>query len=164
MEDGTLNIFGSSIVLTWQAKQLLLSAFIGLLIGLEREWRGKAASIRTFSTICAGSCLFTILSLEAAGTSVSGQPYDVTRISTQIVTGIGFLGGGVIFKTSDRIEGITTGALIWLTAAVGMACGFNKTYLVAVTVIVALLIHIAGFIIYETLDFIRPNGAAKNAK
>lgn len=126
--DLPLSLFGFELLVPAYALQLILSVVLGLIVGIEREVRGKPASLRTFSTISAGSCLFTMLSVRATGVSGAGMSsldHDVTRVAAQIVTGIGFLGGGVIFKTTDRVEGITTGALIWFMSAVGMACGFN---------------------------------------
>ena len=122
--DFEMLVLGMPVYVPAYAQQIALAIVIGILVGLEREKRGKPASIRTFSVISAGSCLFTVLSVEAVG-GLEANPYDITRIAAQIVSGIGFLGGGVIFKTVDRIEGITTAALIWLVAALGMACGFN---------------------------------------
>lgn len=148
MDSEWIHVFGIPVFVSIQAKQLLLSSIVGFAIGVERAWRGKVASMRTFSTICCGSCLFTLLSVEAAG-GASALPHDVTRIAAQIVTGIGFLGGGVIFKTSDRIEGITTGALIWLTAALGMACGFNQIAIVLWTCFIGLIIHVMSSVFYR---------------
>lgn len=147
MTDSYFELFGLAILFSAQAKQLLLSAAIGFIIGFERALRGKPASMRTFSTICAGSCLFTILSVEANG-GENALPHDVTRIAAQIVTGVGFLGGGVIFKTTDRIEGVTTGALVWLAAAIGMGCGFDRIALVLWACLIGILIHILSSISY----------------
>lgn len=146
--DSSWVIFGLTLVMPAHAKQLILSALLGFVMGIERAWRGKAASMRTFSVICAGSCLFTILSVEAAG-GARALPHDVTRVAAQIVTGVGFLGGGVIFKTSDRIEGITTGALIWLASAVGMACGFNQIDLVVWACVTGVIIHLLSTAFYH---------------
>ena len=122
--DGTaISLFGTSIFLPSGIANVALAALFGFAIGSERAWRNKVASLRTFSMISAGSCLFTQLSIIAV--SAEQIPHDPTRIAAQIVAGVGFLGGGVIFKTLDRVEGITTAAMIWLTAAIGMACGFN---------------------------------------
>ena len=140
MEDLLVDFAGRTFLFPAHGQQLLLSAFLGFVIGIERAWRGKPASMRTFSAICTGSCLFTILSVEAAG-GAKALPHDVTRVAAQIVTGVGFLGGGVIFKTSDRIEGITTGALIWLTSAIGMACGFNQGSLILWTCVTGVIFH-----------------------
>ena len=120
--DHTISVFGNQLFVPASVGQILLSILFGLTIGIERELRGKPASLRTFTVISAGSCLFTLMSVRATGVDMS---HDVTRIASNIVSGVGFLGGGVIFKTTDRIEGITTGALIWFVAAVGMTCGFN---------------------------------------
>jgi putative Mg2+ transporter-C (MgtC) family protein len=147
-EDSIFTLLGYSIFVPMEAKQLFMAALVGLLVGIERFWNGKPASIRTFSVISTGSCLFTILSVEAAK-NLYGQDYDVTRIAAQIVSGIGFLGGGVIFKTGDRIAGITTGALIWFTAALGMACGFNRIEIVFWVVLIGMMIHLLSNIIHK---------------
>ena len=134
-----------------EAQSLYFAALFGIIIGVEREISGKDASIRTFSLISIGSCLFTIISIKAGGSTVTGDPYDLTRISAQIVSGVGFLGGGVIFKTSDRIEGITTAALIWLTAALGMACGFGQYLLVTVSFGIIICVHLFSRALHLTV-------------
>jgi putative Mg2+ transporter-C (MgtC) family protein len=112
--------------------RLALAGLLGAVIGLERELRGHPAGIRTMSLVTAGSCLFTDVSqLIGAG----------DRIAAQIVTGIGFLGAGVIFREGTGIKGITTAATVWGTAAVGMAIG-RELYVAGVLgalLIVALL-------------------------
>lgn len=142
-----VEIFNTGFFIPWHARQLFLAGIIGLLIGIEREWRGKPASLRTFSVISTGSCLFTILSLEAAN-------LDQTRIAAQIVSGVGFLGGGVIFKTTDRIEGITTGALIWLAAALGMAAGFNENEVLFWSSLVCLAMVVITMLTYYFMHFV----------
>lgn len=148
MEDSIITLFGFAFEFPAYAKQILFAALLGLIIGMERELRHKPASLRTFSTIAVGSCLFALLSVIAAG---EGDRNDVTRVAAQIVSGIGFIGGGVIFKTKDRIEGITTAALIWLTAGLGMACGFNQISLVLWAFAIGGLIHITIYVIYRLL-------------
>jgi putative Mg2+ transporter-C (MgtC) family protein len=157
--DSVHNLFGWEFLFSAHGKQLVLSALLGFIIGVERALRGKAASMRTFSVICVGSCLYTLLSVEAAG-GAKALPHDVTRVAAQIVTGVGFLGGGVIFKTMDRIEGITTGALIWLTAAIGMACGFNQIDLVVWSFGVGILIHLLSTSFYHLFFARRGKGEA----
>lgn len=105
---------------------LLLSATLGGLIGLERELAGKDPSLRTFTLIALGACLFTMMSQMGAG------EFDKTRIAAQIVPGIGFLGGGVIFRSARGVSGFTTAALMWIAAAIGMSVGFGN-YSIAVT-------------------------------
>ena len=151
METSSFEIFGLLLIIPATAKQLALSALIGFVIGLERALRGKVASMRTFATICCGSCLFTILSIFGVSGENVPAPHDVTRVAAQIVTGIGFLGGGVIFKTTDRIEGITTGALIWLTAALGMACGFNQISIVFWSCLIGVVVHIFSSAVFWLL-------------
>lgn len=96
--------------------RLGLALLAGAAIGLEREYRDKSAGFRTIILICLGSSLFTIVSLLLVGDAMD-------RILANIVTGIGFIGGGVIFKSDEGINGLTTAATIWVTAAVGMAVG-----------------------------------------
>ena len=141
------------------ALKLALAAISGLLIGFERELRGKPASLRTFSTICVGSCLFTILSFD--GVDSPGPQFDPSRIAAQIVSGVGFLGAGVIFKTNDRIEGITTAALIWLAAALGMAAGFGKAMIVIWALILGASINVLILFIYKLLFAYRKSIAAE---
>jgi putative Mg2+ transporter-C (MgtC) family protein len=99
--------------------KLVLSIVIGGILGAEREYRSKSAGFRTLTLICMGATIFTIASEIIGG---SGNP---DRIASNIVTGIGFVGAGVIFKGdgSSKVNGITTAAMIWVTAALGMAIG-----------------------------------------
>lgn len=100
-----------------EIEALLIAAACGLLIGMEREYHNKSTGIRTLMLICIGAALFGILSR-------TGQRSD-DRIAANIVTGIGFLGAGVIFKDSLSVVGLTTAAVIWSTAAIGMAVGMG---------------------------------------
>lgn len=99
--------------------KLLISAGTGAIIGLEREYHSKSAGLRTMILICLGSTLFTIISMKLGS--------DPARIAANIVTGIGFVGGGIIFRdnSNGRITGITTAAAAWVTAALGMCVGFG---------------------------------------
>ncbi|MBS1682507.1 MAG: MgtC/SapB family protein [Bacteroidetes bacterium] len=107
------------------AVRLLLSFAIGTSIGLEREYRSKAAGLRTMVMICLGSTIFTEISIHIGGGSAD-------RIAANIVTGIGFLGGGVIFKDGLTITGITTATTIWISAALGMAVGSGEYFIAVV--------------------------------
>jgi putative Mg2+ transporter-C (MgtC) family protein len=99
--------------------KLALSILVGGLLGAEREYRSKSAGFRTLTLICLGATLFTIFSQIIGG---AGNP---DRIASNIVTGIGFVGAGVVFKgdNTSKVNGITTAAMIWVTAALGMAIG-----------------------------------------
>jgi putative Mg2+ transporter-C (MgtC) family protein len=118
--------------------KLLLAVLLGGFIGIERELSGKSAGFRTHILICLGSAMFTELSFsislvvnsanEAAGVAFRSDP---GRIAAQIVTGIGFLGGGAILRDAGSVKGLTTAATIWVVAAVGMAVGAGA-YIAAV--------------------------------
>jgi putative Mg2+ transporter-C (MgtC) family protein len=114
--------------------KILLAVLAGGLIGMEREFRDKAAGFRTLIFICVGATLFTIFSAKLAGDK------DPTRIAANIVSGVGFLGAGVILRDGGRVIGLTTAATIWLTAAMGMGIGGGHYPLIGVGVIVALLV------------------------
>jgi putative Mg2+ transporter-C (MgtC) family protein len=112
--------------------QILLAGILGMLIGAEREHRHRSAGLRTYTLVAIGSCLFTVLSIYGFS-GVIGQSYDPSRIASQIVVGIGFIGAGMIILKENKIEGLTTAAGVWTTAAVGMAVGLGF-YLVAIFV------------------------------
>lgn len=114
--------------------KLLLAITAGGLIGIEREFRDKAAGFRTLIFICAGSCLFTILSANLAPDT------DPNRIAANIVTGVGFLGAGVILRDGGKVIGLTTAATIWLTAAVGMGLGGGEYVLSGLMVLTAMIV------------------------
>ncbi len=111
---------------------IVFSAVLGFLIGLERKFRSKEAGIRTHTVVCIGAALMTVVSkygfadLSADGSTVG----DPSRIAAQVVTGIGFLGAGMIVYRKNAVHGLTTAAGVWATAGVGLACGAGM-YLVA---------------------------------
>jgi putative Mg2+ transporter-C (MgtC) family protein len=115
------------------AIQLLISFVIGSAIGLEREYRSKAAGLRTMIMICLGSTIFTEISISIGDTSPD-------RIASNIITGIGFLGAGVIFKDGLSINGITTATTIWIAAALGMAVGAGEYFIALIGSIVVLIV------------------------
>ena len=98
---------------------ILLSVILGFLIGLERKTRAKEAGVRTHTIVCFGACLLMIISKYG----FSGTDADVARIAAQIVSGIGFIGAGMIVYRKNSVHGLTTAAGIWATAGIGMACG-----------------------------------------
>ncbi len=114
---------------------VLVSVVCGLLIGAEREAKGKPAGLRTISLICVGSTLFTLASILIAGDTA-----DPTRIAAQVVTGVGFLGAGAILQYRGNIVGLTTGATIWTAAAIGMLVGGG--YAAAGLVLTALVVGV----------------------
>ena len=125
--------------------RFLLAALWGSIVGAEREYRGKSAGFRTVIMISIGSCFFTMMSERIGG---SGNP---DRIASNIVTGIGFLGAGVIFRGDNHVNGITTAATIWAVAAVGMGIGGGYYFAAAyasffIMVVLALLPFLERYI------------------
>lgn len=102
--------------------KVLFSLVAGLLLGMERELKDKAAGVKTISIICLGATLFSIISLRF-------DPDRATALAAYIVSGVGFLGAGVIFKDGVNISGLTTASIIWMAAAVGTSIGFGEFYL-----------------------------------
>src|SRR5687767_14788426 len=104
-------------------------------MGVEREYKGRNIGFRTIILITLGSTLFTIIS------DVMWEDSDPTRIASNIVTGVGFLGAGAIFRDGFSVKGVTTASLIWISAAVGMACGIGQyEFAIMVTLIVMLVL------------------------
>lgn len=126
------------------ALRLMLTLLLGGLLGLERELRGQAAGLRTHLLVSLGACLFTLVGLSAGesllGVESSSIRADITRIPSQVVVGIGFLGGGAILRHGTSIHGLTTAANLWLTASVGLAVGMGFFFGAVVTVAFALLV------------------------
>ena len=107
------------------ALRLLISFGVGAAIGLEREYRSKAAGLRTMIMICLGSTIFTEISINLGGTNPD-------RMAASIVSGVGFLGAGVIFKDGLTVTGITTATTIWISAALGTAVGAGEYFIAVV--------------------------------
>ena len=112
-----------------------LSLLAGFLIGAERESRGKPAGISTHCLVIAGTMMFTYISAQV-------DPNSTSRIAAQIVTGIGFLGAGMILKSesTEKITNLTTAAAVWFAAAIGMAIGFNYYFIALVAIAFAVLV------------------------
>jgi putative Mg2+ transporter-C (MgtC) family protein len=116
-----------------QIGELGLAFVLSSLIGLEREWRQKSAGLRTHTLVGVGSALFLIVSKYGFSDVLGGDVVlDPSRVAAQIVSGIGFIGGGLIFVRGDAVRGLTTAAIVWVTAAVGMACGAGLALLALV--------------------------------
>ncbi len=137
MEQSTYELAVSGIP-WWQMARMTLAIFLGGIIGYERARAGRNVGLRTNMLIAGGSCLFTILSIE--GFPLHGAAQDTGRIAAQIVTGVGFLGAGVLFQTRRRVRGITTAASIWMVAALGMAVGAGAIALAIYTAVLTIVI------------------------
>ncbi|MFZ2314154.1 MAG: MgtC/SapB family protein [Gammaproteobacteria bacterium] len=114
--------------------RVIFATFLGALIGWERERHRNiiSAGIRTYGAICLGACAFGIVSTTIANA-------DSSRIAAQVVSGIGFLGGGIIFRQGDYVTGLTTAATLWATAAVGLAVSVGMYF---TSLLIAILIYL----------------------
>lgn len=120
--------------------RILSALLLGFAIGLEREMTNKYAGLRTNILVCLGACIFTIISIYGFPTFADGDNViisqatgvrDTARIAAQVVTGIGFIGAGTVFRHGATIFGLTTAATLWIAASIGMACGAGM-YVVAI--------------------------------
>jgi len=126
--------------------QLVLALVLGAVMGLEREYKGKKAGLQTYSLVSLGACLFTLLSFEFFDffNDKVGIAFDPSRIILAVATGIGFIGAGVIIHREFQIEGITTAAGLWCSAAIGVAVGAKLYFLAFLTTLLAVLVFV-GF-------------------
>ncbi|MDD3593954.1 MAG: MgtC/SapB family protein [Candidatus Gastranaerophilales bacterium] len=131
---------------TDMALRVTLALVLGFAIGIEREITSKFAGLRTHILVCLGSCVFTILSIYAFPTiSAGGNPVaygDPARIAAQILTGIGFIGGGTVLRHGPSVFGLTTAATLWTTASIGMAAGAGSISLAVFATILTLMVLI----------------------
>jgi len=129
--------------------RVLLAVGLGAALGLEREIDNQPAGFRTHILVCLGAALFGLISVHAfapfeATRNSTDVQIDVTRVASQVVVGVGFLGGGAILKYGASIRGLTTAASMWVAAAVGLAVGLGY-YWAAVAVTIAALVSLVGF-------------------
>jgi putative Mg2+ transporter-C (MgtC) family protein len=117
----------------WDVYKALLSIAAGLILGLERELKDKAAGLKTITIICLGATLFSIISMKL-------DVNNPTALAAYIVSGVGFIGAGAIFRNGFSVTGLTTAGIIWLAAAVGTSIGFGEFYLAATFVASSLVI------------------------
>jgi putative Mg2+ transporter-C (MgtC) family protein len=131
-----------------QMGELGLAFGLASLIGLEREWRHKATGLRTHTLVGVGAALFVLVSKygfsDVPGANIGVDP---SRVAAQIVSGIGFIGAGIIFVRGDAVRGLTTAAIVWMTAAIGMACGAGLTFIA----LVATAAHFVVVLVYPGL-------------
>ena len=144
------NFEGISLAAT-MAGRIVVAAILGALIGYEREYMGKAAGLRTYSLVSLGACLFTLISIFGVqnlpvpigvDSTYFRHNYDASRIASQIVVGIGFLGAGLIIRRENHVEGLTTAAGLWVSAALGTAIGFGFYAIAGAATVVALAIFL----------------------
>ena len=121
--------------------RLSLATLLGAVIGFEREYHAKEAGIRTHLLVALGACLFMILSVYGFDFMLDRDhvSFDPSRIASQVVTGIGFIGAGTIILQKQMVRGLTTAAGLWVTAAIGLACGNGMFIIAAVTTVIVLV-------------------------
>ena len=124
----------------WESMlQVFVAGILGGIIGMEREWRGRDAGLRTNMLISMGACLFTVISIN--GFPLQGSSaQDTARVAAQVVTGVGFLGAGAFIHTRSHTKGMTTAATIWMVAAIGMAVGVQAWGLAVFSSVITLVI------------------------
>ena len=115
--------------------RLIVAMILGGIVGLEREYRAKDAGFRTHFLVAIGSALFTLISMYGFADGVK----DTSRVAAQVVSGIGFLGAGIIVFQRNVIRGLTTAAGLWVTAAIGMACGVGQFYMAVLVTLLMLI-------------------------
>ncbi|MTI80901.1 MAG: MgtC/SapB family protein [Firmicutes bacterium] len=142
--------------------RFIVSLIIGLIIGYERTINNKPAGVRTFALVSLGSTLFTVVSINAAEILNFEGVYDPLRVAAQIVSGIGFIGAGVIWNSRNggMKHGITTAAELWVTSAIGMSLGLG-VYDLAIVVTICILIAI--FIGRRLDDYVEEKELKKDA-
>lgn len=128
--------------------RMLLSMLLGMIVGAERKRKGQFAGLRTFSLISMGACLAMLLSIFVPQEYLGLKNGDPGRIAAQVVTGIGFLGGGAMIHMRGAVRGLTTAAGIWMTAIIGMAVGIGM-YICALTATLLVLLTLVTFERYE---------------
>ena len=125
--------------------RLILAGLIGGVLGFERKVHKKPGGTRTHALVCLGSTLFTITSLGFDGIA------DPSRIAAGIVTGIGFLGAGTIFKTKNHVVGLTTAAELWTVAAIGIAVGMGLYFTAIASAVIVFVIIVHGKMVEKEL-------------
>lgn len=126
--------------------RIFLAAFLGAIIGIEREIKNRAAGFRTHIIVSVGACLIMLIGIEGIGEISNNIGRDTARMAAQVVSGIGFLGAGTILQTKDGVSGLTTAATLWLSAAIGLAVGvgFYEGALIATIICLVTLVSLRG--------------------
>ncbi len=158
--DLSVHYFSELDILFFLLPKVGVALLVGTLVGIEREYRGKLAGIKTNALICAASALFTSGSLLMAeyGGPTPAPNADVTRIVAQIVSGIGFIGAGAIFKSSSKVQGLTTAAVIWSVAALGILVGYG-IFLATIAITLVFIVFLSCVSLMEK-KFFRVHGGS----
>lgn len=147
-------MIGTSIIFT----KLLVATVAGMLIGTERLFAHKTAGMRTYALVSMGSALFAVISESLALMYMGNGSFDPSRIASQIIVGVGFLGAGMIILKGDQITGLTSATGLWVAAGIGMACGFGLYEIALIATLLTLFIFTTLWFIE---DKIRKSGLVK---
>lgn len=148
----------NDVVPSWEAVwRLLAAAGLGALVGIEREVNDQPAGLRTHITVALGAAVFGIISTLGFSEFVTDQravnvQFDVTRVASNVVVGIGFLGAGMIFRAGSRVRNLTTAASLWVTAAFGLAAGVGD---IGIAAIAAVALVVALFVLRVPRNLLR---------
>ena len=142
------NINSLEVNMTNSMFRLILSMVLGMVVGAERKRKGQIAGIRTFALISMGACLAMLLSIYVPQVYLGLKNGDPGRIAAQVITGIGFIGGGAMIHMKGAVRGLTTAAGIWMTAIIGMAVGIGM-YICSIGATLLILLTLVTFDQYE---------------
>ena len=133
--------------------QILLAAFLGAVVGLEREHRRKEAGLRTFALVAMWSAFFTVAAMHFSGSSLAQDvQLDPVRVIQAVAIGIGFIGSGLIIQRKAQVEGLTTAAALWATAAIGIGVGL-QIYLLSILAALLIMAILGGLSLVEKAIF-----------
>lgn len=144
--ENILNITTVDIII-----RLLVALLLGMIIGVERVWAHKTAGMRTYALVSMGAALFVIISEMISTRYLGIGGFDPTRIASQIIVGVGFLGTGLIFAKETKLMGLTTATGLWVSAGIGIAAGFKLFDIAIVATILTLFIFIVLWFVEEQL-------------
>lgn len=134
--------------------KLFMALFLGTMLGVERAIVGKTAGMRTYGLVTMGAALFTIV-----GSLVAGGSFESLRLTGQIITGIGFVGAGLIFFNGEKVSGVTTAVGIWVSAGIGMAVGYGFYLLAVVASVFSIFVFSALWYVENRLKIIASHEA-----
>lgn len=132
--------------------QLILATLLGSLLGVERSLAHKTAGMRTYALVSLGAALFVIIGQDVLTGMPNGITFDPLRVAAQVISGIGFLGAGLIFFNQEKLQGLTTAAGLWVAAGIGMAVGFNQFEIAIFTTLITFLIFTSFWYVERKIE------------
>lgn len=141
-------ILGTEIMIFFQ---LFLAMMLGSVVGIERTLAGKTAGVRTFALVSMGSALFMIIAFHVTRSFTGVDLFDPLRVAASIVSGIGFIGAGLIIFDNERVHGLTTAAGLWVASAIGTAVGLNLYWIAVFTTLLTLFTFVPMWYLEEKI-------------